>query len=49
MLFISKQRQVIPRVLQQVGAYLAWSQGVLRTLQGEAGSPVWLAMPKPSI
>lgn len=49
MLFISKQCQVIPRVLQQVGNYLPWSRGALCTLQGEAGSPAWPALPKLSI
>lgn len=49
MLFISKQCQVIPQVLQQVGTYLVWSQGVLYMLQGEAGSPAWLVLPKLSV
>lgn len=38
MLFISKPCQVVPQVLQQVGAYLVQSQGALCTLQGEAGA-----------
>lgn len=46
MLFISKQCQVIPQVLQQVGAYLVWSQDALCTLQGEAGGPARPALPK---
>lgn len=49
MLFISKQSQVIPWVLQQVGACLVWSQGALCTPQHEAASPAWPALPKFSI